>query len=543
MKVAGVEQMRNMDKRAMEIYGIPEELLMENAALAAADVLAERETPFARSFLIICGMGNNGGDGLALGRKLHSQGREVNLVMTGGAGKYGGAAKLNAEIVGKIGLPVYEFPSAPGEKDFGALEQMMVRADVIVDALFGTGLSRPVEGFHALIITLINKSGKAVVSLDIPSGVNGDTGGVMGSAVQADATVTFGLPKYGNLSYPGAALCGKLYVSHISFPAALYEDDDGGIGLNVATNDPLRLPPRSASGHKGSFGDALFIAGARGYYGAPYFSAMAMLKAGGGYSRLAAPLTVCEHAGQSGREIVFQPMAETKEGGLALSNAAVLVELSEKTDFTVLGPGLSLAGETRELVRTLVKEIKRPLLLDGDAITAVAEEPGIIARRTGPVILTPHAGEFARFTGMPVAAVEEDRIGALAAALARFKCFILLKGAHSLIGFPDGRIFINLTGNEGMATAGSGDVLAGVIAAMYGLFRGTEEGPAGDDQGVDDSAGKALRDGVFLHGFAGDIATEKMGADGVTASDILGCMPEAVKRLRAGDYNSPIRLM
>jgi NAD(P)H-hydrate epimerase len=389
-------------------------------------------------------------------------------------------------------------------------------ADGIVDGLFGTGLDREVTGLFREVIEAINESGRPVLSLDIPSGVHGDTGEILGIAVRADHTVTFGLPKIGNLLYPGFGLGGRLHVSHISFPPALFEDP----AVLVETNGPVPLPPRPETAHKGSCGDVLFIAGAAGYFGAPYFSAMSLLKAGGGYARLAAPKSMIPFLAGRGSEIVFVPQAETAAGSISLANREALLALAEKADMVVIGPGLSLAEETQGLVRELAAAIEKPLLIDGDGITALAGRPEILRSRKAPTLLTPHPGEMSRLAGKPVAEIERGRIAVLKASCADLKALIVLKGAHSLIGTPEGRVFINLSGNPGMATAGSGDVLTGTIAAMHGLGLPLTE---------------AVRKGVFLHGLAGDLAAADKGQDGITAQDILDFLPYALK----GDREAP----
>ncbi|MFP4032859.1 MAG: NAD(P)H-hydrate dehydratase, partial [Desulfococcaceae bacterium] len=349
----------------------------------------------------------------------------------------------------------------------------------------------------------------------IPSGIHGDTGQIMGVAVQARATITFGLPKIGNLLYPGAAHGGRLGATHISFPPALYDDET----LKLRINDPPPLPFRDPDGHKGGFGDALFIAGSGSYYGAPHLSAMAFLKSGGGYSRLAAPESIVPVLGGMGPEIVFAPQSETADGTIAAENRSRLLDMAGRADFVVMGPGLSLDEETQGLVRELASEIPRPLLLDGDALTAVSAHPEILKNRKAETILTPHPGEMARLTGKSVEAVVSDRIGVLTEAAKALDATIVLKGAHSQIGGPDGRIRFNLSGNAGMGTAGAGDVLTGAIAAMAGL--GMKPADAVDK-------------GVFLHGLAGDLAAEAIGPDGMTARDILAALPEAVQMDRAG---------
>jgi len=504
MKVSSVAEMRELDRTAIERYGIPDLLLMENAGLSTYfTILRECGGVRRRKFVVICGIGNNGGDGFVIARKLHSNGGIVKVLVAGDSTKYKGSAKTNFDILSRMSVEIAEV----GQVD--SLKMTLRHSDVIVDAIFGTGLARPVEGIHAELIDLINESGRTVVSVDIPSGVNGDTGLIMGVAVKADYTVTFGLPKRGNLLFPGFEQCGRLSTTHISFPPEHYERDS----ITVAVNEPPDLPARDRAGHKGDFGEALFIAGAAGYYGAPYFAALSFMKAGGGYARLAVPRSITPVIAAGGSEIVFIPQDETPEGSIARANGESLVTLSEGMDFVVLGPGLSLHGETQQLARELTERIRKPLLIDGDGITALCEEPELIESREFPTILTPHLGEMSRLTGLPVKEIDADKIEILQQTSRRLKAIIVLKGAHSLVGYPDGRVLINLTGNSGMATAGSGDVLAGTIAAMHGL-----------GLSVDDAVAK----GVFMHGLSGDLAAEEIGEDGITAQDILAYLPDAV---------------
>jgi len=509
MKVSSVAKMRELDWKAIEKFGIGDELLMENAGLASYGVIQSEIGVAGRRFVVFCGVGNNGGDGLVIARKIHSNGGEARVYIVGNRKKFEGAAAMNLAIIERLSLHVEEL------KDAASAEAVVCGCDAIIDAIFGTGLTRDVRGLHREVIELMNRAGKPVFSVDIPSGVNGDTGMVMGAAVQADWTVTFGLPKAGNLLFPGHGLCGRLYVTHISFPPSLYASDS----LRVEINTPPALPPRRVDGHKGDFGDVLFVAGAAGYLGAPHFAAFSFLKAGGGYSRLAAPRSIVPHLAGSGSEIVFIPQEETSAGSIALANKEFLLELSEKVDMVVMGPGLSLDSETQELARELARGIEIPLLLDGDGITALCEDLKVIQERKAPTILTPHLGELSRITGIGVEKIRANRIEVLQKATADLKAIIVMKGAHSLIGYPDGRIFINLSGNPGMATAGSGDVLTGTIAAMFGLGLPLED---------------AVRKGVFMHGLAGDLAAECEGEDGITAGDIMEYLPLAVKMDREG---------
>ena len=510
MKVSSVAEMRALDREAIEGFGVPEELLMENAGEAACAILRREISPAGKNFVIVCGVGNNGGDGFGVARRLHAAKAELKVIVVGDESRLRGAALNNRRILSRLPIAVETL------EEIGDLAADLAACDVIVDALLGTGLSRPVAGLQREVIEQINGSGKTVLSLDVPSGVHGDTGAVMGAAVRADLTVTFGLPKRGNLLWPGFGYCGKLYVSPLSFPPSMIE----AAGLQVSVNDPVPLPPRDPQGHKGTFGDALFIAGAGGYFGAPYLAAMSFLNAGGGYARLAAPAAMTPFLANKGPEIVFAPQQETPAGSIALGNKAALMSLAERVDFVVLGPGLSLDAEAQQLARELAAELHKPLLLDGDGITALCGEPSILANRQAPTILTPHTGEMTRLTGWSVTEVEADRIAIVQETAARLGAFVVLKGAHSLVGSPDGQVFINLSGNSGMATPGSGDILTGTIAAMFGLGLALPE---------------AVRMGVFTHGLAGDLAAAETGADGLVASDILRALPAAMRQARGGE--------
>ncbi len=509
MRISTVEQMHRLDRNAMERYGIREELLMENAAHALYFVILRVMGDVrGKKFVAFAGPGNNGGDAITLSRKLHSSGAMVKIYLMGTPDKYRGAARMNYEIAKRIGLDMEEFSG-----DNALIRVAVENSDAVIDGILGTGISREVSGRYAEAINIINESAKLVFSVDIPSGIRGDTGEIMGIAVKADYTVTFGLPKIGNILYPGFEHCGKLYVSHISFPPYNYERKE----INVMTNDPIPLPPRKKDGHKGTFGDTLFIAGAKKYYGAPFFSSLSFLKAGGGYSRLATAKSVVPFIGAEGREIVFHPLPENEDGSISYTAREEILKIVKLVDFVVLGPGTSLNERTQKLILDLVPLIEKPLLVDGDGLTAISKNVDVLKDRKEKTVLTPHPGEMARLTGKTVHDILEDRINVARDFAREFSVVLVLKGAHTQIAMPDGRVYINMSGNSGMATAGSGDVLTGTIAAMYGLGLGFED---------------AVRMGVFVHGFAGDIAAERKGEDGITARDIMEFLPEAMHLLR-----------
>ena len=507
MKVSTVEQMRNLDRGAIEEFMTPDTILMENAGEAVYFVIHNEFGIEGKQFIIFCGIGNNGGDGFVVARKLLSNGGLVTVFLLGDSEKLTGCAKDNFDIISTLPIRIERLTSVE------QITSSLLYSDAVVDAIFGTGLTRDVSGIFNKVIELINKSQTTVFSIDIPSGVNGDTGQIMGCAIRADYTITFGLPKLGNLLFPGFDLCGKLYVTHISFPPSLYNTDN----IKIETNDPLPIPERGEDTHKGSYGKVLFIAGSSNYLGAPYFSALSFLKAGGGLSYLASPESITNFLANKGSEIVFAPQKETGKGSLSLKAKDQLLEFSDRVDMVVMGPGLSLHEETQELVRELVVVIKKPLIIDGDGITAISKDIDIIKKRKEVTILTPHFGEMSRITKTDIGEIQKNKVAILFKTCKELNATIILKGAHTLIGYPDERIFINMSGNPGMATAGSGDVLVGTIAAMFGLGFSIEE---------------STRLGVFMHGLAGDLAMRDIGEEGIIAGDIMNYLPEAVQYCR-----------
>jgi len=470
---------------------------MENAGQAVYFVIHNEFGIQGKRFIVVCGIGNNGGDGFVVARKLLSNGGMVTVFLLGDSEKLAGCAKANFDILSTLPIHIERLTSVE------QITSSLINCDAVVDAIiFGTGLTRDIGGIYKEVIELINESGTTVFSVDIPSGVNGDTGQIMGCAVRADYTITFGLPKLGNVLFPGFDLCGKLYVTHISFPPSLYNVDT----IKIETNDPLT--------HKGSYGKALFIAGSSQYLGAPYFSALSFLKAGGGLSYLASPESITNFLASKGSEIVFAPQKETDKGSLSIKAKDQLLEFSDRVDVVVMGPGLSLHDETQELVRELAAVIKKPLIIDGDGITAISKDINIIKKRKEPTILTPHFGEMSRITRIDIGEITKNKVPILSKTCKELNATLILKGAHTLICYPDEHTFINMSGNPGMATAGSGDVLVGTIAAMFGIGFSIQE---------------STRMGVFIHGLAGDLAMRDIGQDGIIAGDIMNYLPEAVR--------------
>jgi NAD(P)H-hydrate epimerase len=507
MKVCTLAEMKELDETAQKEFGISQEILMENAGSAVAEVCIRETNP--KKVVVVCGSGNNGGDGFVAARHLLSRGREVTTILIGDSSKLKGSSQKNYERLSRT-------KSKPiNTRDPNCVKNELKYADAAIDAIFGTGLSKEVQGIYAEIINLINSSSRPIVSVDIPSGINGDTGLVKRCAVKASHTVTMGAPKTGNLLYPGASYCGRLWVARISFPPELYNSEK----LKVETNRPCSFVERPRNAHKGNFGKALFVSGSAKYLGAPYFSTMSFLRAGGGLAYLAAPKSISTALASKGSEIVVLPQAEDDKGSLTMESYEELIGFSSAVDFVVIGPGVSLSEGTKEFVRKFASKIGKPCLIDGDGLTAISEKLEVLKERRAPTILTPHLGEMSKLTGKSIDEIKTNKLEILRESCVKLQAIIVLKGAHSLIGSSDGRVYINLSGNPGMSTAGSGDVLTGTIAAMYGLGLDVE---------------KATKMGVLLHGHAGDLASVEYGEDGMIAGDILRFLPAALKNARIG---------
>jgi len=513
MYVCYAREIKEIDRKAEENYGIGSSILMEDAGSAIYSLVIKEYGCFGRKIAVVAGTGNNGGDALVTARRLFSCGAGVEIFVVGDPERYPEPARRNYDTVVKMGIPLTHVRDSDGVQ---VLRSRLREFNIIIVGLIGIGLKGEVKGVYRDVIEAVNSSGRDVISVDIPSGINADNGKVCGVAVKSRYTVTFGLPKIGNILYPGYYYCGKLFVSMLSYPRELILSDEMKIELNI----PEPVPERVRWGHKGTFGKLLAVAGARYYYGAPYYVAYSFLRAGGGYSRLAAPKSVIPYIAARCSEVVYIPLDETEEGTLSLRNLDIIIKLIDSFDIDIvaLGSGVSLNPETQDLVRGLVEQIRKPVIIDGDGITAIARSPEIVRSRKAPTVITPHLAEFSRLTNMKIAEIEEDPVGALRKATSELNAYIVLKGAHSLVGYPDGRVYVNMTGNPGMAKAGTGDVLTGTIAAMYGIgFR---------DVGV------ATRMGVLVHGLAGDLAAEKLGEDGVTPDEIINELPHSMKILR-----------
>jgi ADP-dependent NAD(P)H-hydrate dehydratase / NAD(P)H-hydrate epimerase len=531
MKIFTAEQMRELDRLTVERCGIPYATLMETAGARVVEAIIEHYGPVeGKHVRVLCGKGNNGGDGAVIARLLWLRGADVEVTLMGRVEETKDETRTNFEILKKIVEShgslnrLLCFREARTEEDASAV----LDGDVIVDALLGTGLTRPTEGLYAKVIDSINEVREfsygttPIISVDIPSGLPSDLASPIGPHVRADLTVSFTGPKVGNVLPPASLSNGKLVVASIGTPDYLLNDSGSRLQLvnKSVVGDWLESSRRTPHAHKNSVGDVLLIAGSRGKTGAAALASEAVLRAGAGLvtvatSRSAQPLLV----NQARAEVMTEALDET-EGG-AISDSAIERALALAAPRTVLavGPGLSSSDEsTRRFVFEVVRRRACPVVIDADGLNALAPWPDDLrGSEELPIIVTPHPGEMARLTGKSSTEVVADRVNTAREFATSHHVITVLKGSRSLVAAPDGEVYVNPTGNAGMATAGAGDVLTGLIAGLLA------QRPA--------DALSAVIAGVYLHGLAGDLAAEKLGLRSLIASDITDHISEAILRV------------
>ncbi|MBI5848354.1 MAG: NAD(P)H-hydrate dehydratase [Nitrospirae bacterium] len=520
MKVVTAEQMRNIDRLTIERYGIPGTVLMERAGLSLAEKV--RLLFDKKKAVVLAGGGNNGGDGIAAARNLHNWGWHVRVLLMLREDRLSPDCLAQYRMAKHSGVAI-EFRKGVTEKDLhGAL---------VIDALLGTGINKDVTSYMAEAIRFLNAADVKVVAVDIPSGISSDSGQIMGAAVQADYTVTFGLPKIGHILYPGAQYCGQLAIEDIGFPEELLSVDSLGCETIEKKAASLLVPDRPGNSHKGDYGHILVIAGSRGKTGAALMTAKACLRAGAGLVTLGVPETLLDVFQARVTEEMLLPLPDSGNGTFS-SQAFDLIRhfLDTRADVLAIGPGITASDETAGLLKLILETVTVPMVLDADAINLLSGRKDLLKTVKAPVILTPHTGEMARFLASatggghkekdrngPEIEIKRDRIGLSRTTAMETGAYFVLKGAPTIIADPEGRIFINTTGNPGMATAGAGDVLTGMLAGLLG-------------QGMHPV--DACRLAVYLHGLAGDAAAEAQGMHSLIASDIIETIPRAFLSLR-----------
>jgi NAD(P)H-hydrate epimerase len=514
MRILTAAQMREADRVTIEEIGLPSLVLMENAG---RQVVAAVESAFPdladRRVAVLCGRGNNGGDGFVVARTLRQRGIDVTVFVLGTLADVRGDARVNLEILGRLGLPVVEIA---GEQQWELHSSEVRSSSLIVDALFGTGLKTPLSGVLETVVDDVNSMGIPLVAVDLPSGMSADTHEVVGPCVQASLTVTLAAPKLPLVLPPARLLAGDLVVVDIGIPDGVIEGLEGP-KVELLTREGVRLlvPTRRADAHKGDFGHVLVVAGSRGKSGAAHLAALGALRSGAGLVTVATPACVQAVVAALGAEYMSEGLPETTAGTLG----AAALEAVERLDSTVIvaGPGLGGGEPVRQVVRGLVERARVPLVLDADAINAFAGEPGLLFAREGQqIVITPHPGEMARLLGISTAEVQSNRLESASNLASTHGLYVVLKGHRTIIATPDGKIFINPTGNPGMATGGTGDVLSGMIGAWLGQVKDPEA---------------ACLLGVYLHGAAGDLAADDEGQASMTAGDLALHIGDAVMEL------------
>jgi len=513
MILVTAQQMQTCDRLTIEQIGLPGVVLMENAAQGAVQVLTGAVGPVeGLSVAVLCGRGNNGGDGLAMARILANQGAQATAYLMARKDQLKGDAALNLKVAEACGVEVKE---AADEKAFAGLAGEIAAHELFIDALLGTGLSKEVAGRYRQAIELLNSLEAPVMAVDIPSGLSADTGAVLGAAVTADLTATFGLVKQG-LVLDGQEHCGELFLIDISIPPPVEAQVEPSCFLLEDELAAAILNPRPAGAHKGSFGHLLVLGGSPGKSGAPCLAAMGGLRAGAGLVTVGLPASLNPVAEAKLTAAMSQPLAETAQGGLALEALATILEMSAGRSALVLGPGLGREEASLELARRIWAQNETPLVVDADGLFALAPGWGSVGPGAAGPVITPHPGEAARLLGLTSAEVQADRLAAARRLAAEGGCVAVLKGARTIIAEPGGRAWVNPTGNPLLASGGSGDVLAGVIGGLMA-------------QGLE-ALGAALA-GVYVHGLAADLAAADYGLRGLAAEELADWLPEAFAAL------------
>ena len=540
MKIVTAAEMREIDRVTSERFGVPALTLMENAGSALAEFALE-SYPYAKSFGVICGKGNNGGDGFVAARKLRDEGMEVRVLLLGDPKELKGDAaenfgKLTAKSKspssrkkrGKDGAPsALEIYQGLGSTE----SESLFECDVVIDAILGTGFRPPVSGVYAEAIAKINVTDKPVIAVDIPSGADADVMGEQtGAVARADAIVTFTAPRpahvFGNLTN------GPTIIAAIGSPE---EAIQSSLKLSLITPKDIAhvFAPRPRDSNKGMYGHVLVIGGSLGKAGAAAMAGFSALRAGAGLVTVATAKSVLGTVAGFHPELMTEPLEETAAGTIALGAQTAIEELVEKKTVLAIGPGISRNQETAEVVRRIVLQAETAVVLDADGLNAFEGKAGDLKRKDRrdkageaekshrrTLVLTPHPGEMSRLTGMSIAAIQRDRVNVARDFATKHDVILVLKGDRTIVAGPDGEAWVNPTGNPGMATGGTGDILTGIVAGLIAQFPGRPL--------------EAVLAAVYLHGLAGDVACQGIGEQSLVATDLIKALPEAIRRVQAG---------
>ena len=525
-------QMQELDRRTTAEFGIPGLTLMENAGRDVVESMEKHLGNLAGTQpLVVCGKGNNGGDGFVVTRLLLAKGAKPDCILLSRAADLSGDALANYKRLVDSGFAVREVSEGDCPRTGtvpSALEPLFQGRKVVVDAIFGTGLTRAPSGLAAEAITLINHSGSYVISIDLPSGLQSDTGVPYEPCVRASLTVTMALPKLGLWLYPGRALAGTVEVADIGMPdlevpspkSKVQSPEPDQTWLLDAEYVRSLLPARRPDGNKGTFGRTLIIAGSRGFSGAAVLAGRAAVRSGCGLVNLAFPEGIGDIVGSTVTEAVKTPLPQTEIQSLSPAALESLLDMSAEAQAVAIGPGIGTDRRTQKLELGFLAEVEKPTVIDADGINNLVGRLALLSRAKPPLVLTPHPGEFARLTGLKPAEINADRVGVSRRFATKYKVTLVLKGASTVIAAPHGTVFVNPTGNSGLASGGTGDVLTGLITGLMA-------------QGM--SPLDAACAGVFLHGLAADIAVQSLTEYCLAAGDLPDLLPQAFAAVMKGD--------
>ena len=517
MKIVSAEEMRVIDRRASEEFGVASLILMENAGIrvveAAETLLADKD---GSRVVVAAGKGNNGGDGLVVARHLLNSGAEVDVFLLGNPEEMTPDTRINYEILQKMEARLFHLHD---EEGLNRLAMAALSADLIIDAIYGISFRGRLNDFDRQVVSILNRCQKPIIAVDIPSGVEADTGRVLGEAVRAAWTVTLALPKLGLLVEPGCSYAGKVTVADISIPSQLLTGR--GLKTNLLTEDMIKgfFPPRPRESHKGTYGHALIIGGSLGMTGAVMLSSAAALSTGAGLVTAAVPESLQPVVEGGLAEVMTVPLPETRQKSIALEALPVIENLLGRSSVCAIGPGMSRYPEAKAIIRFVLERSGVPVVIDADGLNALSEDMGVLQNRQIPIVLTPHPGEMARLLGTAVEQLPSRRLETAREAASKWGVTVVLKGSRTVVAEPSGETYLNITGNPGMATAGSGDVLTGIITGLIA-------------QGIRPNTAAAI--GTYLHGRAGDLAKESRGERGMVAGDMVRTLPEVMRGYEIG---------
>jgi len=514
MKILNSRQIKEIDRKAIQDIGIIGPILMENAGLQITRVIQEKFPEILKDrILIIAGKGNNGGDGFVVARHLFNQGCQVEVILLAQQKELRGDTALNAGIATRMGVPIQEITT---KNLWTAAKKKLKEATIIVDAIFGTGLTQPAGGIFTGVIKDINRAQAFKVAVDIPSGLSSDTFQIIGPCVKADLTVCLAAPKIAHVFPPAEEYIGDLIVAGIGVPPFLFEDPD--LRLEMVEKKLLwpHFQKRKRDTHKGSFGHLLIISGSMGKTGAAVMAAKAALKMGAGLVTVGTPKSCLPMVARSMDELMTEPLPETPEGTLSLDARDRILELLKGKDAFLVGPGISTHESTASLLTSLLPQVQMPLVLDADALNILALQPELMKSLRAPAVLTPHPGEFGRLLNLSPKEILAQRLDLVSQFSQEKNIYLVLKGYRTLISDPEGYVFVNPTGNPGMASGGTGDVLSGMIASQIMQQKDFL---------------KAVMGAVYVHGLSGDIASAKIGEKALTAGNIISHLPAALKEM------------